>query len=48
MFRILQLAEASDFVVASGEVHTVREFARLPSMRSVSIGSVTCNWIRGS
>jgi GDPmannose 4,6-dehydratase len=28
MFRILQLAEASDFVVASGEVHTVREFAQ--------------------
>jgi len=29
MFRILQLAEASDFVVASGEVHTVREFAEI-------------------
>jgi GDPmannose 4,6-dehydratase len=27
MFRILQLPEASDFVVASGEMHTVREFA---------------------
>jgi GDPmannose 4,6-dehydratase len=28
MFRILQLAEAGDFVVASGEMHTVREFAQ--------------------
>lgn len=27
MFRILQLPEASDFVVASGELHTVRDFA---------------------
>jgi GDPmannose 4,6-dehydratase len=27
MFRILQLPEAGDFVVASGEMHTVREFA---------------------
>ena len=27
MFSILQLPEASDFVVASGELHTVREFA---------------------
>ena len=29
MFRILQLPEASDFVVASGEMHTVREFAKI-------------------
>jgi GDPmannose 4,6-dehydratase len=29
MFRILQLPEASDFVVASGEMHTVREFAEI-------------------
>jgi GDPmannose 4,6-dehydratase len=29
MFRILQLSEASDFVVASGEMHTVREFAEI-------------------
>lgn len=28
MFRILQLPEAGDFVVASGEMHTVREFAQ--------------------
>jgi GDPmannose 4,6-dehydratase len=28
MFRILQLPEASDFVVASGEFHTVREFVQ--------------------
>ena len=28
MARILQLGEASDFVVASGEMHTVRDFAR--------------------
>lgn len=28
MSRILQLPEASDFVVASGELHTVREFAQ--------------------
>jgi GDPmannose 4,6-dehydratase len=28
MSRILQLPEAGDFVVASGELHTVREFAR--------------------
>jgi GDPmannose 4,6-dehydratase len=27
MFRILQLPEPDDFVVASGELHTVREFA---------------------
>ena len=27
MFRILQLPEASDFVIASSELHTVREFA---------------------
>ena len=29
MFRILQLPAASDFVVASGELHTVREFVDL-------------------
>ncbi len=29
MCRILQLPEASDFVVASGEVHTVAEFAQI-------------------
>jgi GDPmannose 4,6-dehydratase len=29
MFRILQLPAASDFVVASGELHTVREFVEL-------------------
>ena len=28
MARILQLGEASDFVVASGEMHTVRDFAQ--------------------
>ncbi|HEX7517165.1 MAG TPA: GDP-mannose 4,6-dehydratase [Chthoniobacterales bacterium] len=28
MWRILQLPEPSDFVVASGELHTVREFAQ--------------------
>jgi GDPmannose 4,6-dehydratase len=28
MFRILQLPEPGDFVVASGELHTVREFAQ--------------------
>jgi GDPmannose 4,6-dehydratase len=28
MFRILQLPEASNFIVASGELHTVREFAQ--------------------
>jgi GDPmannose 4,6-dehydratase len=28
MFRILQLPKADDFVVASGELHTVREFAQ--------------------
>ena len=28
MFRILQLPEANDFVVASGEMHTVGEFAQ--------------------
>jgi GDPmannose 4,6-dehydratase len=28
MSRILQLNEASDFVVASGETHTVRDFAQ--------------------
>jgi GDPmannose 4,6-dehydratase len=29
MFRILQLQKPSDFVIASGETHTVREFARI-------------------
>jgi GDPmannose 4,6-dehydratase len=29
MFRILQLPEADDFVVASGELHSVREFAEI-------------------
>jgi GDPmannose 4,6-dehydratase len=28
MWRILQLSEANDFVIASGETHTVREFAQ--------------------
>ncbi|PYJ11428.1 MAG: GDP-mannose 4,6-dehydratase [Verrucomicrobia bacterium] len=38
MFRILQLAEASDFVVASGELHTVREFAQ------IAFGAVGLDW----
>ena len=29
MFRILQLSEADDFVVASGELHSVGEFAKI-------------------
>lgn len=40
MFRILQLAEASDFVVASGEMHTVREFAE------VAFGALGLDWRR--
>ena len=36
--RILQLAEASDFVVASGEMHTVREFAE------VAFGALGLDW----
>ena len=38
MWRILQLPEASDFVVASGEVHTVREFAR------AAFGTLGLDW----
>jgi GDPmannose 4,6-dehydratase len=40
MFRILQLAEASDFVVASGEIHTVCEFAQ------VAFGALGLDWRR--
>jgi GDPmannose 4,6-dehydratase len=40
MFRILQLPEAGDFVVASGEMHTVREFAE------VAFGSFGLDWRR--
>lgn len=40
MFRILQLPEASDFVVASGEVHTVREFAQ------AAFGTLGLDWRR--
>jgi GDPmannose 4,6-dehydratase len=40
MFRILQLPEASDFVVASGEMHTVREFAQ------AAFGSLGLDWRR--
>ena len=29
MFRILQLPEADDFVIASGELHSVGEFAEI-------------------
>jgi GDPmannose 4,6-dehydratase len=38
MFRILQLPEASDFVVASGEIHTVREFAQ------AAFGALGLDW----
>jgi GDPmannose 4,6-dehydratase len=40
MFRILQLPEASDFVVASGEMHTVREFAQ------AAFGALDLDWRR--
>ncbi len=40
MFRILQLPEASDFVVASGEMHTVREFAQ------IAFGALGLDWRR--
>jgi GDPmannose 4,6-dehydratase len=40
MFRILQLPEASDFVVASGEIHTVREFAQ------AAFGALGLDWRR--
>jgi GDPmannose 4,6-dehydratase len=40
MYRILQLPEASDFVVASGELHTVREFAQ------AAFGAVGLDWRR--
>jgi GDPmannose 4,6-dehydratase len=40
MFRILQLPEPSDFVVASGEVHTVREFAQ------AAFGTLGLDWRR--
>jgi GDPmannose 4,6-dehydratase len=38
MFRILQLPEASDFVVASGELHTVREFVQ------AAFGALGLDW----
>lgn len=38
MFCVLQLSEASDFVVASGELHTVREFAE------VAFGALGLDW----
>jgi GDPmannose 4,6-dehydratase len=40
MWRILQLSEASDFVVASGELHTVREFAQ------AAFGALGLDWSR--
>ena len=40
MFRILQLPEADDFVVASGEMHTVREFAH------EAFGALGLDWRR--
>ncbi|MFN2509163.1 MAG: GDP-mannose 4,6-dehydratase [Chthoniobacterales bacterium] len=40
MFRILQLPEPSDFVVASGELHSVREFAE------AAFGAVDLDWQR--
>jgi GDPmannose 4,6-dehydratase len=40
MFRILQLPEASDFVVASGEMHTVRQFAQ------AAFGALGLDWRR--
>jgi len=40
MFRILQLPEASDFVVASGEMHTVREFVQ------IAFGALGLDWRR--
>ena len=38
MWRILQLPEASDFVVATGEMHTVREFAQ------AAFGALGLDW----
>lgn len=38
MSRILQLPAADDFVIASGETHTVREFAR------IAFNAVGLNW----
>lgn len=40
IWRILQLPKASDFVVASGEVHTVREFAQ------AAFGTLGLDWRR--
>jgi GDPmannose 4,6-dehydratase len=40
MWRILQLPQASDFVVASGEFHTVREFAE------AAFGTLGLDWRR--
>lgn len=40
IFRIVQLPEASDFVVASGETHTVREFAE------IAFGQLGLDWQR--
>jgi len=40
MWRILQLSEASDFVVASGELHSVREFAQ------AAFGALGLDWSR--
>jgi GDPmannose 4,6-dehydratase len=40
MVRILQLREASDFVVASGELHTVREFVQ------AAFGALGLDWRR--
>lgn len=40
MFRILQLPQASDFVVASGEMHSVRDFAE------VAFRAVELDWRR--
>ena len=38
MFRILQLAEANDFVIASGEIHSVREFTQ------AAFGALGLDW----
>src|SRR2546430_3562734 len=43
MWRIVQLGEGDDFVLATGETHTVREFVEAAFATPVSVGSNPAN-----
>ena len=47
MWRILQQETPSDYVLGTGEAHTVREFVQEPSGTSTWTGGSMSSWIRG-